>query len=148
MDSLLVVIHLLSAAVWIGGSVVLVFVAIPVMRSLPRAERAPLLRRIAIRWHPIGYGSLATLGVSGLLLGEEHHAFGDPILRLKIVLGLMLFALALLHDFVLGPRYAKRAAEGPARGMFAWLVSVGWASFSLTLILPILGVVLATRLET
>jgi uncharacterized membrane protein len=143
----LLLLHVLAAAVWVGGTVALVFVAVPSVRALPGLQRAAALRRIASRWHPIGYGSLGVLGSTGLLLGAEHRLFGDPLVRAKLVIGPLLLVLALLHDFVLGPRFAEQLSNGSAPRLRPWLVSVGWASFTLTIVLPVLGVLLTWRLR-
>jgi hypothetical protein len=54
-----------------------------------------------------------------------------------------LIVVAYLHDFVLGPRVAREIREGRPPVSRPRLVLVGWTSFTLTLSIPILGVVLA-----
>jgi hypothetical protein len=55
----------------------------------------------------------------------------------------LLLVTAYFHDFVLGPRLAAEIREGRRQQSRRPLVVVGWTSFTLTLALPILGVVLA-----
>jgi hypothetical protein len=53
-----------------------------------------------------------------------------------------LVVLAYAHDFVLGPRLSREIGEGRPERSRRPLVVVGWASFTLTTAIPILGVVL------
>ena len=142
----LLVLHVLAAATWVGGSAALVFVAVPAAVALPGPQRAASLRRIATRWRPIGYGALFVLGLTGFLLGAYHHAWGDGLLRAKIVLGILLVGVSVAHDFVLGPRYATRRDTEAGGRLRAWLVGVGWLGFGLTVLLPVLGVILTSPL--
>jgi len=149
-------VHLLAAAVWVGGTVTLVAVAVPYARSLSGAERAAALYGLGRRWRPLGWGALAVLVVTGLLSASEHDALGrEALLRtdaggvliLKGTLVAALVAFAALHDFVLGPRLARQIREGHAQTARPLLVRVGWASLALTLAIPVLGVVLASELS-
>jgi hypothetical protein len=54
-----------------------------------------------------------------------------------------LLGFAYVHDFVLGPKVAAEIREGLPQVSRPRLVLVGWASFTLTVTIPILGVVLA-----
>jgi hypothetical protein len=54
-----------------------------------------------------------------------------------------LIVFAYLHDFVLGPRVAQEIREGRPQLSRPRLVLVGWVSFTLTVTIPVLGVVLA-----
>ena len=58
MDTALRVVHLLAAAVWVGGTVALVFVAVPPVQRLESEARARTLRAFGERWRPIGWSSL------------------------------------------------------------------------------------------
>lgn len=148
--------HVLAAAVWVGGTVALVFVAVPYARSLPGEERAAALSRLGRRWRPLGWGSLAVLVATGLALAAEHgalrprtllHTGLGGVLLLKSGLVIALIALAAAHDFVLGPRLARQIREGGPETARPGLVRVGWASFALTLAVPVLGVLLASHFD-
>jgi succinate dehydrogenase/fumarate reductase cytochrome b subunit len=54
-----------------------------------------------------------------------------------------LIVFAYLHDFVLGPRVAREIREGGTPVSRPRLALVGWTSFTLTVSIPVLGVVLA-----
>jgi putative copper export protein len=149
-------VHLLAAAVWVGGTVALVAVAVPYARSLRGEERAAALSQLGRRWRPLGWGALAVLVVTGLLSAYEHDALGREtllrtdagrILVLKGALVAALVAFAALHDFVLAPRLARQIRAGHPQAARPLLVRVGWASFALTLAIPVLGVVLASELS-
>src|SRR5919201_1397500 len=71
VESLLVAIHLLAAAVWVGGTVALVFVGVPVVASLEGEERLRSMRALGRRWRPLGYGALLVLGITGVPLALD-----------------------------------------------------------------------------
>ena len=145
METLLVVVHVLAAAVWVGGTVALVFVGVPVVRTLDGETRARAMKLLGQRWRPIGYGALFVLGVTGVPLAAREWSSGAAFHRVlvaKIVLAVCLVTVSYIHNFVLGPRVAKEMHEGSRRS-YRKLVVVGWISFALTLLVPVLGVVLA-----
>ena len=151
MLEVLHVLHLLAAALWLGGTVALVFAGVPVIRTFEGAERARALRELGERWRPIGWGSLLVLGVTGFAYAAEvgalshdriHSAFG-AVFIVKVVLGGLLAVTAFLHDFVLGPRLARQVRAGQPQTLRSPLVWVGWGSFALGFTVPTLGVVLS-----
>ena len=151
MITLLRVVHLLSASVWVGGTVALVFVGVPAIRALEGEARATAMRTLGRRWRPIGWSSMAVAILSGLWLTELHGGLNrqaldtdfDRTLILKSALVVALVIAALAHDFVLGPRLLRltRASSPEAPAARRRLVVVGWISFALTIAVPILGVV-------
>jgi putative copper export protein len=54
VEEALLAVHLLAAAIWVGGTVALVFVAVPPVQRLQGEARAALLRELGRRWRPIG----------------------------------------------------------------------------------------------
>lgn len=148
MESVLVAVHLLAAAVWVGGTVALVFVAVPVVARLEGDARARSMRLLGRRWRPLGYGSLLVLGVTGVPLAANDWDAGSGFrwtLLAKVVSAIALVALAALHDFVLGPRLARELREGRGPRTRPLLVVVGRAAFAFTVAVPLLGLAL-TRL--
>jgi putative copper export protein len=150
------ILHVLSTSVWVGGTVVLVFVGVPAIRGLEGEARAVAMRTLGRRWRPIGWSAMAIAIVSGLWLTDRHGGFHraaldtdfDRTLIVKSVLVAVLVVGALLHDFVLGPRLQRdlRAGAPTAPATRRQLVVVGWLNFGLTIAVPILGaVVLTTR---
>jgi uncharacterized membrane protein len=148
VQSVLVAVHLLAAAVWVGGTVALVFVGVPVVARLEGEARSRSMRLLGRRWRPIGYSSLLVLGVTGVPLAANDWDSGSGFrwtLLAKVIAAIMLAALAALHDFVLGPRLAREIREGKAPRTRPLLVVVGRAAFVFTIAVPLLGVAL-TRL--
>jgi uncharacterized membrane protein len=146
--SVFVAVHLLAAAVWVGGTVALVFVGVPVVARLEGEARARSMRLLGRRWRPLGYGSLLVLGVTGVPLAADDWDAGAGFrwtLLAKIVAAVVLTALAALHDFVLGPRLAREVREGRGQRTRPLLVAIGRAAFAFTIAVPVLGVAL-TRL--
>ena len=146
LQIVLVVLHVLGATVWVGGTVALVFIAVPVIRKLTGETRAVALRGLGERWRPIGWGALLLLVATGIPLAV--HALPDggadaaAVFGVKMGSFVALAAAAYTHDFVLGPRLAREIREGRTERSRRPLVLVGWTSFTLTVALPILGVVL------
>ena len=145
MTSVLVVIHLLSAGIWFGGSTALVFVGVPAIRTLEGEPRGRAMRALGLRWRPLGYGALLVAGVTGVMLASrdwEHRTAFQVVLWTKVAFFVCLLVVSYLHNFVLGPRLQAEIREGRPERSRRPLVVVGWTSYSLTMALPILGVVL------
>ena len=146
MEGVLVAIHLVAAAVWIGGTVALVFVGVPVIRTLDGDARARAMRALGERWRPLGYGALGVAIVTGIpLLTRDWNDDGSSfhyVFYAKAVLVASLLAVSYLHNFVLGPRVARERRAGAVRS-YRLLQIVGWLSLALTLAVPVLGVALA-----
>lgn len=147
MLTLIDILHLLSAAVWVGGTVTLVFIGVPVIRTLEGEERIRAMRMLGRRWRPLGWSALGVLVVTGLALAalerDDADAGFDAVLTAKIVFVGVLLCTAYLHDFVLGPRLQREVKEGREQRTRPILVLDGWASFTLTIAAPVLGVVLS-----
>jgi copper resistance protein D len=145
------VVHILATCVWVGGTVVLVFVGVPAIRRLEGEARAQAMRTLGRRWRPLGWSAMAVAILSGLWLTDEHGGLNrdaldtdfDRTLIVKSALVVLLVVGALFHDFVLGPRLQRELrAEAPqAPATRRRLVVVGWFTFALTIAVPILGVV-------
>ena len=146
MEAVLVAIHLLAATVWVGGTVTLVFVGVPVITKLDGEARSTALRELGQRWRPLGYGAIGVLVVTGLLLADDDvgdaSAGFDAVLAVKIGLVALMIAASLYHDYVLGPRLAAQIRAGEAPTVRPRLVWVGRFAFALTIVVPILGVAL------
>lgn len=157
MLELLRIAHILSACVWVGGTVALVFVGVPAVRKLEGEARATAMRALGRRWRPLGWSAMGVSIVSGLWLTDLHGGFSeaalstdfDRTLIVKSALVALLCGGAVLHDYVLGPRLQRQlragAAEAPATRRR--LVIVGWFNFALTLAVPILGALVLSYLD-
>jgi putative copper resistance protein D len=153
MDLALRIVHLLAAIVWVGGTVSLVFVAVPPVQRLQGPERAALLREFGLRWRPIGWSALGVAVVTGIFLAQRSHAFDgaprdfDWVLAAKGLLVGLLVAGAYLHDYVLGPGLARQVREGKPQSLRPLLVGIGRTNLVLTIAIPILGAVLGDLLD-
>ncbi len=157
MLTILRVLHVLSASVWVGGTVALVFVGVPAIRKLEGEARATAMRALGRRWRPLGWGAMAVAILSGLWLTELNGGFNraaletdfDRTLIVKSFLVALLVGGALVHDYVLGPRLQRelKAQDPAAPATRRRLVVVGWFNFALTLAVPILGAVVLTYLD-
>lgn len=149
MMVLLVWFHVLAAVSWIGGTIFLSVVLVPVLRSEPFAsQRALLFRTIARRFRIVVWGAVTSLLFTGpLLLQQRGIPISDPsgwpvIVATKLGLVTILLLLTLTHDLIVGPRVGKilrLPAEGRSRfeqGLVRW--SPWLTRFSLFLALAIL----------
>lgn len=149
VEEALRIVHVLAAAIWVGGTVALVFVAVPPLQRLEGETRARLLRELGRRWRPIGWSALGIAVLTGLGLAAYDHAFDtaptsfDWVLGAKGALVGILVAGAYLHDYVLGPGLARQIREGQPQSLRPLLAAIGRGNLLITLALPVLGVVLS-----
>ncbi len=118
---IVVVVHVFSAVIWIGGAIFLALVMVPVARGMePPAVGMLFLRRAAIRFRGIAWVLLAALVVSGAAALDGRGIGFDRFtedgfwstdigtaLLIKFVLVGVLLVISGFHDFVLGPRVAE-----------------------------------------
>jgi len=146
LEIVLVALHVLGATVWVGGTVALTFIAVPVIRVLTGETRQQAMRALGRRWRPIGWGALLLLVATGVPLAAHVLPEGgdgaSAVFGTKMGAFVALLGFAYTHDFVLGRRLAREIGEGRPQWSRRPLVLVGWASFTLTIAIPILGVVL------
>ena len=145
MTAVLVVIHLLAAGIWFGGSTALVFVGVPAIRTLEGEPRGQAMKALGLLWRPLGYGALLVAALTGVVLASrdwQHDTSFQIVLGAKAIVFVALLVVSYLHNFVLGPRLQAEIREGREQRTRPTLVVVGWISYSLTMTLPILGAVL------
>jgi uncharacterized membrane protein len=148
------IVHLLAAIVWVGGTVALVFVAVPPAQRLEGELRARQLRELGRRWRPLGWSALGVAVATGAGLAATDHAFDtaprdfDWVLGAKGLLVGLLVAGAYLHDYVLGPGLARQIREGRPPSRRALLVAIGRTNLLLTIAIPVLGVVLGELIDS
>lgn len=140
------IVHIFSAAVWVGGTVFIVAVAVPFARSFGPERSAEIASAIGRRFRPLAWSALAGLVASGLytlqrfgLLSASELVgprYGRTLL-VKLILVAVLIVLAGVHDFVLGPRSETHPHE---RGLLLTLARINGV---LTVVIPVIGVLLA-----
>jgi putative copper export protein len=153
VDTALRIVHLLAATVWVGGTIALVFVAVPPVQRLTGEARAQVLREFGRRWRPIGWSSLGIAIVTGAILASRAGAFDTTSPRFDWVLAVkgaavgLLVAGAYVHDYVLGPGLAGQIRDGRPQTLRRILTGVGRANLVLTVAIPILGALLSEFLH-
>ena len=134
MTAVLVVVHLLAAGIWFGGSTALVFVGVPAIRVLDVGPRGRVLKELGLRWRPLGYGSLLAAAVTGVVLAArewQHRPAFEVVFWTKVTLAVALVAASYVHNFVLGPRLQAEVREGREQVSRRPLILVGWVSYTL-----------------
>jgi uncharacterized membrane protein len=153
VEATLRVVHLLAAIVWVGGTIALVFVAVPPAQRLEGEARAQLLRAFGRRWRPIGWSSLGVAIATGAALATRDHAFERTPPKFDWVLGFkggvvgLLVVGAYLHDYVLGPGLARQIRAGEPQSLRPFLTTIGRLNLVLTVAAPVLGALLAEFLR-
>jgi putative copper export protein len=144
--------HILAAAVWIGGMATLGILLVPLLRREQFEDVAtPLLSQSALRFRWIGWGALGVLVVTGLInvraQGVPWSAWGEPefwttawgaALGWKLLLVVVTLAVTALHDFHVGPKAIRLIQEAPgspqAKRMRWWSSWLGRLTLLLSLI--------------
>ena len=152
--------HILAAAVWIGGMVFLALVLVPVVRRPEYREHASrLVHLTGTRFRSVGWVCLAILAVSGFVnlyfrgigwaalinAGFWQSPFGN-ILGIKLLLVAVILGLSAWHDFRVGPRATAAWARDPGSAEAAKLRRTaswfGRLNLALALVVVVLGVAL------
>jgi copper resistance protein D len=114
MMVLLVWLHVLAAVSWIGGTIFLSVVLVPVLRRESFAsQRGILIRTTALRFRVVVWGAIATLLLTGpLLLHQRGIPISDPtgwpmVLGIKLGLVAILLLFTVTHDLIIGPRVGR-----------------------------------------
>jgi len=116
--------HIVAAVVWIGGMAFFALVVVPVIRREEFRGAAPALIRITgVRFRSIGWLCIVLLVLTGVMnlayqgtgwqniwSGALWHGAQGTVLVFKLALVLIIVALSLLHDFIIGPRAATASA--------------------------------------
>ena len=119
-----VFIHILAAAVWVGGMAFIALALVPVLRREENKGQAMrLIRETGHRFRTVGWVSMGVLILTGMF--NMHFrgwlTAGVPfwtgtlgnILSLKIMLVLVMFILSGIHDFYVGPGATNAWREDP-----------------------------------
>jgi uncharacterized membrane protein len=153
VELVLRIVHLLAAIVWVGGTIALVFVSVPLAQRLEGPARGAMLRELGRRWRPIGWSALGIAIATGAWIAGLEHAFDTTPTRFDVVLAVkgglvgLLVAGAYLHDYVLGPGLARQIREGKPQSLRPILVRIGRLNLAVTVVLPILGALLSEFLH-
>ena len=153
-------VHIVSAAIWIGGMVFIILVVIPILRrSEYREIYTEVLHKVGIRFRLLGWVSLLLLivsgvfsllyrgyGISDLQSGRIFQGEFGEILLHKLVLVISTLVISAVHDFWVGPKATGFSLRDPAskeslrfRRIASWL---GRINFVIALLIVALGVML------
>lgn len=116
----IVLVHVLSAMVWLGGMFFLSLVLFPALKKFePGEKRIQLISITANRFRKISWIAISLLLITGILnllnfgitdemilSGEFFYSHLGKILIIKVSLVLVMIILSASHDFILGPRYS------------------------------------------
>lgn len=118
--------HIVAAALWVGGLIFFALVVVPALRRQDQAGGAALLHRLGVRYRVVGWGSLVLLAVTGVLnLTTRGIRWSDlassqwwqtPFGRLlawKLALVAAVVVVGLLHDVAAGTRATARMQAQP-----------------------------------
>jgi putative copper export protein len=119
-------VHILAAAVWIGGMLFLVLVVVPWLRANARSDAASFLRETGRRFRNVGWACFAVLLVTGTFnlwargvkpsdFGRAEwllSSFGQAVL-VKLAAFVLVLLVSAVHDFVVGPRATATIAADP-----------------------------------
>ena len=152
--------HIIAAAIWIGGSIFLALVMVPALRRPEyQGMAAPFLQFAARRFRWVGWVSLAIMAVTGLfnLIARQFPLERILSLRLwstgfgrtlgwKLLLVLAILALSALHDTIIGQRAMAAMHDDPrspeARRLRRQAAWIGRINLLLALAVAALGVML------
>ena len=125
MSLLLRWLHVVSAIVWIGGMLFLALVLVPVTRREDPALRTRLFHAVGVRFRTVGWIALGLLVATGLgNLWLNPYLWTLPRFRLKLGLVVGALLLAVVHDFILGPRAGRPGADPSIRIHASWMARI------------------------
>jgi putative copper export protein len=118
--------HVLAAAVWLGGLLYASHLVVPALARGERAYLALLGRARAVAWAAVGL--LVVTGIENL----RHVRWDSGWLAAKLALALVLLALAAHRDFALVPRASREIERGVTPGLA--LAGLRWLDRGLVLL--------------
>ncbi|MDP6334152.1 MAG: DUF4149 domain-containing protein [Candidatus Poseidoniaceae archaeon] len=118
--SLLTLIHLFAAAIWVGSMIFFVAILVPYAKSnLKRQEYVEFLNHIGTRFRWLEWICFITIAITGIYLSDilagwdafvSHDGHSQPpasTIAWKMIGGFVLFLSAAIHDFYYGPKAIK-----------------------------------------
>jgi copper resistance protein D len=116
---ILVWIHLVAATFWVGGMLFLSLVVVPLLKTDPNPQSAQRgFVNLARRFRTLAWGALLLLVLTGAALLGHVINFSAPlsswpsVVITKIILVLMLVAVSLAHDRIIGPKVRVLKQKG------------------------------------
>ena len=136
-----VYIHILSAMMWIGGILFMVFVIVPILRKLEVKSQAPtnqksnpkesgqtavFVHKVGVQFRLVGWIALVLLLITGILnLGFRGYHWADFFdgnlfkgsfghdLAIKLGCVTVIYVISAIHDFYIGPKATELWQQKP-----------------------------------
>lgn len=111
--------HLLAAALWVGGMAALAICFIPILRSSPTDEQARSLLTVLHAYSPWALAGVAIMAITGPFSATVHlttwqqlftTAYGQALTIKSILVGALLLT-STIHVFILRPRLQREEKE-------------------------------------
>lgn len=147
-------VHLVSVAAWFGGNIFFIgFVALSRREPFLREIRARLIHIYALAYRKMTYylfalallSGLTLMHVNGFLNRSLYTSAAGKMALAKLLLFTIMFALQLVHDFIIGPRSYEVVGD-TVRVKDEYRVAnrlIGWTVFLLTCSLFTVGLLLS-----
>jgi copper resistance protein D len=127
-DSLLIWMHLVTASIWVGGSIFLGIVLAPMLKTITGSlgDRIALMIKIGRRFNKIAIPSFVILIITGIynsraFLEEPHLLFETNygiILVFKIILVIATLVTYIIHVRILNAETEKTLSTGNAESVY------------------------------
>ena len=152
--------HVLAAAIWVGGLIFVALVVVPVIRRKElEGAGARLIHLTGVRFRWVGWACFGLLLLTGVVnLLARGIAWADlfapqfwagpfgKLLGLKLVVFALILASSAVHDFVIGPRavsiWQERPGSAEATRLRRQATQFGRLNLLLALLIVALGVML------
>ncbi|MBI3639929.1 MAG: CopD family protein [Thaumarchaeota archaeon] len=118
LDAILIWAHLVSASIWVGGSIFIGIVLAPLLKTISESveERVAIMIRVGRKFNKIAIPSLAILIVTGLynssnILSKPEFLFSTNygiILVIKIILVISLLVMFAIHVRIIRTEIEKK----------------------------------------
>lgn len=152
------IVHIICVATWFGGNIFFIgFVALSRREPFLKNIRARLIYIYATAYRKMTYYLLGLALASGLLLVHANGLLNTQILALpngkmilfKFCIFVLMLALQLVHDFVIGPRsYQLNGEEVIIRDEYRVINRIaGYFGFLLTCTLLVLGAMISRKVD-
>ena len=157
LDGIITWIHLLCAAIWVGGSIFLGIVLTPVLNTITKSPQEKILVMIKIgrRFNKIALPSFIILMITGIY--NSHSFIEQPqlffnthygiILIVKIILVIITFILYLIHIMLFSKKIEQNLVKNSEEYFFSIrskIINLG----RITVITSVIIILLAAMLDT
>jgi len=127
----IVFLHLVSAVLWIGGIIFILFVAIPASKEVMGTEAGKIMGVVSKRFTPFANYSILLLVITGVFLSFLHiGSYMSAPFYFKSALAVTMIAIHFYRGLLLAPKIAK---SEPAKKTSLQKLSVALVKLNLAL---------------